>query len=77
MRFAEIVDVVLAGKTYVRRDKEGNQRECYYRRKYDRVVFVYSSLDVQERADFADEWYSYLPYSSDLTADDWMPEGSE
>ena len=77
VRFAEIIDDVLAGRTYIRKDEEGNQRECYYRQRYDRFVFVYTNLDVQEEVDFADDWYSYLPYSEDLTADDWEPEGED
>ena len=70
MRLAEIVDDLLAGKTYIRTDRNGNQRECYYRRKYDIVVFEFSDPDVL----YEDEWYARLPLSEDLTADDWEPE---
>lgn len=74
MRLAEIIDDLLTGRTYTRTDKDGNQRECYLRRRYNRVVFEFSDRDKQEDASYADDWYSLLPYPDDLTADDWEPE---
>lgn len=71
MRFAEIVDDLLAGKTYVRTNRNGKQRECYYVKRYDSIVFEYTNPDHYE-----DYWYTCLPCSEDLTADDWEPEGS-
>ena len=70
MRLAEIVNDLLAGRTYVRTDRNGTQRECYYRRKYDIVIFEYSDPDIL----YEDDWYARMPCSEDLTADDWEPE---
>ena len=77
MRFAEIIDDVLAGRTYVRKDEDGFLRKCYFYRSYDHVVFRYCDRDRAERAQIEDGHFTLAPLPEDLTADDWRPEGDE
>ena len=77
MRVAEIVDGILAGRTYIRTDSEGDARRCYLYRSYDHVVFRYCETDRAERAQIEDGLFTLAPLPEDLTADDWEPEGEE
>ena len=77
MRFAEIIDGILAGLTYVRTDSEGDARRCYFYQSYDHVVFRYCDQDRAERARFEDGIFTLAPLPEDLTADDWEQEGRE
>ena len=77
MRFAEIIDDVLAGRTYIREDSGGDLRECYYRKRYDRIAFAYSDPDIVSWDHDRCGAHLYAPTPEDLTADDWEPEPEE
>ena len=75
MRFAETIDGILAGRTYVRTDEDGFLRRCYFYASYDHVVFRYCDQDRAERAQTEDGPFTLAPLPEDLTADDWELEG--